>query len=284
MKIKLQSLGYLEGWLSTIINIILFAFKYWVGQKYNSISMKADAWHTLSDTLTSIIIIFGFWMAAQKADYKHPFGYGRAEPIATVIIGTLLAVVGFNFLIESITRLQNVQSAYFGKLAIIVFLTSVLIKEGLAQFSIWAGGKIKSQALIADGWHHRSDAIASGLIVLGALFGHWWLDGILGIFISLLILYVSYGILKRAISILLGEKYDKELEIRVKKLVKKTVSHTCNVHHLHLHKYGDHMELTFHIKLPSEMNLKESHDVATLLENKIRTEMNIETTIHIEPA
>ena len=282
---KPQQLGYLEGWLSIVLNVILFGFKYWAGLKSGSVAMIADAWHTLSDMFTSVIIVIGFMITALPADKQHPFGHGRAEVISAIIIGTLLAVIGLNFTRESVLRLQNYQAAQFASLAILVFLISVILKEALAQFSFWAGNKIHSQALRADGWHHRSDAIASGLIVIGALAGSnlWWIDGVMGIFVSGLILYATYGILKGAASSLLGEKIDPLLEYKIKTLIGPIAPDASCLHHVHIHRYGEHIEVSLHIKLPYEMTIKEAHDLATRLEEAIRIEMKVEPTIHIEP-
>jgi len=280
-----QLLGYTEGWLSVILNTILFGVKIWAGVKSDSVAMVADAWHTLSDTFTSLIIIAGFWLAARPPDKQHPFGHGRAEVISAIIIGTLLAVVAISFLNESVMRLENYQAARFTSLAIVVFGVSVVIKEALAQFSFWAGREIDSRALLADGWHHRSDAIASGLIVAGALAGSyfWWIDGVMGIFVAALILYVTYGVLKGAVSSILGERPDPRLEEQVRTIIKQTTPVASCVHHLHLHRYGEHVELTLHVKLPQQMNLEEAHELASRLEDAIRTELNCEPTIHLEP-
>ncbi len=107
MKTSSKTLGYLEGWLSVGLNTALFFFKYWAGTRFGSVAMVADAWHTLSDTLTSVVVIVGFFIASRPADKGHPFGHGRAEPIGAVVIAVLLAVVGVNFLQESINRLRN---------------------------------------------------------------------------------------------------------------------------------------------------------------------------------
>ena len=181
--------------------------------------------------------------------------------------------------------MQHYQAAEFATLGILVFGVSVLVKEALAQFSIWAGRKIRSNALIADGWHHRSDAIASGLIVIGALSGAylWWIDGVMGIFVSLLILYATYTILKEAADSLLGERPDPAIVDKITEMVKTSAPSASCIHHLRMHRYGDHIELTLHIKLPCEMNLKEAHDLATLLEKAIKKETNATSTIHIEP-
>ena len=279
------SIGYLEGFISTILNILLFGLKYWVGIQTFSVAIVADAWHTLSDSLTSVIVIIGFKISSKPADKEHPFGHGRAELISSVIIGTLLAIIGFNFLMESIHRFVNHQSANYQNLAVIMFIISTIIKEGLAQFSIRAGKKINSYSLIADGWHHRSDAIVSFLILIGIFLGEyfWWVDSIMGIVVSLLIFYTAYNISKNAISALIGEKPDENLISEIRKIVNYNISRDVKLHHLHFHIYGNTKELTFHIRLPGDMRLEEAHQIATNLEEKIKEKVDIETTIHIEP-
>jgi len=279
------SIGYLEGTVSIIVNTLLFGLKYWVGIKTFSIAIIADAWHTLSDSLTSLVVIIGFKVSSKPADKKHPFGHGQAEIISSVIIGTLLALVGVSFLISSIQKFINHQSASYGNLAIVVFIISVIVKEGLAQFSIRVGKKINSQSLIADGWHHRSDALVSLMILLGIFIGgyFWWVDSIMGAVVSLVIFYTTYIILKKSISTLIGEGPSEDFEAEIRKIVANNVSHDVKLHHLHCHKYGENKELTFHIRLPADMRLKDAHKIAEELEEKIKEEMDIETTIHVEP-
>lgn len=283
--VKTRSLGFIEGWLSAVINIALFGLKFWVGVKANSVAMKADAWHTLSDTLTSVVVIIGFWIANRKPDEKHPFGHGRAEAIGAVIIGTLLFVVGATFLQESIQRLIHRQGVQFSTLAIAIFLVSVVIKEAMASFAIWAGNRIDSRSLIADGWHHRSDAVTSGLIVIGALLGRyfWWIDGVAGILVSLLIFYATYDIMIHSTSTLLGEKPDANLKEKLIDVAKQVAPQVTDIHHLHVHKYGDSTELTFHIYFPEQIELKQAHDIASAIEDVIRKELKMEATIHFEP-
>jgi len=278
-------IGYLEGTISIILNTLLFGLKYWVGIETFSLAIIADAWHTLSDSLTSVVVIIGFKVSSKPADEKHPFGHGRTEIISSVIIGTLLAMVGVNFLIASIQRFTNHQFASYGNLAIIVFIISVIVKEGLAQFSICAGKRINSQSLIADGWHHRSDALVSLMILVGIFIGEyfWWVDSIMGIVVSLVIFHTTYSILKVSVSTLIGEEPSEDFKAEIRKIVATTVSGDVKLHHLHSHKYGDNRELTFHIRLPADMRLEDAHRITEELEKKIKDKKNIETTIHIEP-
>ena len=286
MKASSRSLGYIEGWASVILNTALFFVKYWVGTEFSSVAMVADAWHTLSDTLTSVVVIVGFFIASRPADKSHPFGHGRAESIGAIIIAVLLAVVGMNFIQQSINRLRNYQAATFGLSAIIIFLVSVALKEGIAQFSYWAGRKINSASLKADAWHHRSDAVASALIVVGALFGAklWWIDGAMGIAVSLLILYAAFDILRSASTSLLGEEPSTELLGGLERIISQVTPGAAHFHHLHVHTYGDHSELTFHLDFPPDMPVHDAHLQASHLEETIRRELGAEATIHIEPS
>jgi len=230
-------------------------------------------------------VILGFMVSSKKPDLKHPFGHGRAELISSVIIATLLAVVGFSFLMESIQRFRNHQAAAYNLIAVVIFVISVILKEALAQFSIILGKKNKSRSLIADGWHHRSDSIASGLVLIGMAAGKyiWWIDSVMGIAVSVLIFYAASDILKGSISLLIGEEPDDDFRSILKKIINESGLNDESIHHIHVHRYGEHAELTFHLRLPPKMSLNEVHSIADKLENKIRETMNIETTIHVEP-
>jgi len=284
MKSK-RTIAYVEAVSSILLNIILFGFKYWIGIISSSIAIIADAWHTLSDSFSSIILLIGIKISNKPADREHPFGHGRAEIIATVIIGIILAIVGFNFLIESIRKFYSHQAAFFGKPAIVITVISVVVKELMARFAIWGGKKTGSKLLIADGWHHRTDSFSSLVILFGIFLGkfYWWADSALGLIMSLLIFHAAFEILKGSISALIGEKPDSELKDTIVELIKSKIPIPINMHHLHIHDYGDHKEITFHIELPPRMKLKKAHKIADEMEDLIRSELKIESTIHIEP-
>ncbi|MFN3412416.1 MAG: cation diffusion facilitator family transporter [Exilispira sp.] len=280
-----KKVGYLEGILSIIINTSLFFLKIYAGSKSKSISMIADAWHTLSDTLTSIVVIAGFYISSLPRDEEHPFGHGRAELIASIIIGTLLAVVGFNFIVESINNLRNKVMANFKLLSLIVFAVSSVIKEMLASFSIWAGKKIDSRSLIADGWHHRSDALAAIIIVVAAISGKWlwWIDGVLGIIVSILILYTAYDVIKGSSNSLLGENVDEITRNKIFEIINNISSEISDIHHIHIHRYGDHLEISLHIRMNGIKDVNFAHNISNSIEKALKEELNAEATIHIEP-
>ncbi len=278
------SLGMLVAGISLIANLFLAAIKYWIGLQLASIAILAEAWHTLSDSLTSIMVLIGFKMAAKPADKEHPFGHGRAEVISSLIIAIILSLVAFNFLVESFTRLLRQESVQYNQAALIIFIISMVTKELLAQVSIRTGKKIQADSLIVDGWHHRSDALASLMIIIGIFVSSyfWWIDGAMGIIISLIIAIIAFNILKDTTSTLIGEKPKKSFIRRLTNIVRNSTPYNVRLHHVHLHKYGNHRELTFHIVLPGEMKLEEAHRIATQLETVINSEMSVEATIHAE--
>ena len=273
------------GWVSIVVNIVLFAIKYWAGIVSGSIAIVADAWHTLSDSVSSIIVVFGAKLAGKPADEEHPFGHGRAEHIAAVIIGVLLAIIAFEFLIQSIVRLRTHSAVHYGMIAKVVTVVSIVGKEALAQYAFWMGRKADSSVLRADGWHHRSDALSSVIILIGIFLGgyFWWIDGVLGILVAILIAYTSYEVMKNDFSLLLGENADPTMIAQIRELISQNVDREVYPHHFHMHRYGHHTELSCHIKLPPEMTLDEAHNICSVIEDSIEKELGIMTTIHPEP-
>ncbi|MDD5699328.1 MAG: cation diffusion facilitator family transporter [Victivallaceae bacterium] len=280
-----KAIARLEGWLSIFGNILLFGFKFWVGVRTASLAIIADAWHSLSDSLTSVILLFGLKMADKPADREHPFGHGRAELITSVVIGILLAMVAFEFLWKSFERLQQRQGAAYDSLALWAMIITIVVKEAMAQYAFWTGKITGMTALKADAWHHRTDAISSVIILIGIVFGRnaWWLDSALGIMVAVIIMYAAFGILKSAISPLLGRPPGEELIANVKKVCEKYSGGEIYVHHFHIHDYGNHTELTFHIHLDGEMPLKAAHAITRQIEGELFREFAIEATIHMEP-
>ncbi len=282
---KRERAGYLEGIISIIGNIILFVLKFWAGTVSGSIALIADAWHTLSDSVSSLVVIVGTGLSTRKADSEHPFGHGRWEHIAALFIGFLLVVIAYSFIKDSVTQFRAGGSADFGTIAIIVTVISILTKEGLAQYAFFLSRKSKNISVKADGWHHRTDALSSVIVLAGIMFKDyfWWIDSALGVIISLMLVYAAYEIIKESINKLLGEKPSDELINRIKTIIDATSEKKLNPHHFHMHNYVNHQEITFHVIIEGEMSIREGHDLVTKIENQIREKLDIEPTIHIEP-
>ena len=280
-----SKLGYREGLVSVILNLLLFVLKYYAGIASASLALIADAWHTLSDSLTSLVVILGIKLSSKKPDKEHPFGHGRWEQISALIIAILLALVGVEFMKDAIAKLRGHESADFGWLAYLATVASIVLKEGLARYAFYIARKTGNAAVKADGWHHRSDALSS-LMVLAGLFlspYFWWIDSVLGMLISFMLFYAAYGIIREAVNKILGEEPSEEVIGKVEQIVKAEMGNVAYPHHYHIHHYGDHIEFTFHIKVPGEETVEEAHRKATLIEMQIKTELKIDATIHIEP-
>lgn len=277
--------GFREGFISVFINVALFALKYYFGLIHNSIAVVADAIHTLSDAGTSVVVIIGFWVAYRPADEEHPFGHGRAEQIGAVVIGSLLGVAGFEFLMSSYEKLVSREALIFSWSLVGILLLSSVIKELLARWALGLGKSYESKSVVGDAWHHRSDAVATALLALGILVGaeYWWVDGILGILVSIIIVYTSVKIVLETAKDLLGSEPTKHEKDLLSDLAREVSPLIEDVHHVHIHKYGDHVEASLHIKLPKNMKLEEAHEIATKLEEKIRDRLGWEATVHPEP-
>jgi len=283
---KRLSGAYRQGVVSIIVNSLLFAAKYYVGIVSGSVALITDAWHTFSDSLSSIVLIIGTKIAHKPADSEHPYGHGRAEVITALIIGIFLALIGFSFLEKSIYKLVEHRAASFGALAIGITIASVVVNELLAQYAFYLSRKTKNTSIQADGWHHRSDALSSLIILAGISFGStwWWMDGVMGILMACFIFYASYGIVSVAINPLLGEKPGSTLVKEIRVICDRLAGKPIMAHHFHIHNYGVHSELTFHIVLAGDILLDDAHALADEIEKKIREIYSIEATIHIDPA
>ncbi|MFH1728701.1 MAG: cation diffusion facilitator family transporter [Pseudomonadota bacterium] len=277
--------GCFISYFSIVLNIVLFVLKLVAGILTGSVAVMADAWHTLSDSFTSVIVIGGFFISEKPADSQHPFGHQRAESIAAIIIGTLLAIVGISFFKDSVLQLISKKTFVYNSFTVWVFVSSVLLKEAIAFFTIRLGKKLNSKSLIVDGWHHRSDAFASLIILFGFIFGtkHWWIDGILGIIVSLIILYIALETIIKNSNNLMGEKLSVDLKESILEKIYKIDSRISEVHHFHYHKYGDHVEITFHINLPAIISIQEGHEIANRIEKSLKDNFLIEATVHVEP-
>ncbi len=277
--------GYIEGVLAIIINAVLFVLKYWVGVMSGSVALLADAWHTLSDSISSVMLIAGIRLSVRKPDRDHPFGHGRWEQVTAIFIGFIIAIIAWDFLMEAVSRFRDHEAANFGTPAIVVTILSILLKEALARYAFYVAKKTDNTAVRADGWHHRSDALSSLVLLAGLMFHQrfWWIDSVMGVIIALMLFYTTFGIVKDAISKLLGERPTEELIGEVKRIINNNVDTDVSAHHFHIHNYGHHRELTFHIKVDPGMDVKSAHALATKIEKDLKEKLNMESTIHVEP-
>ncbi|WP_346862794.1 cation diffusion facilitator family transporter [uncultured Draconibacterium sp.] len=273
------------GWLSIFGNLILSGIKYWAGISTGSLALVADAWHSLSDIITSAIVLIGGKISRKPADDEHPFGHGRAERIASVIIGVLLAIVAFDFLVGAIEKFSKHEQTSYNTFAWIATIISILANEGMTQYAFYAAKKTGSSMLKADGWHHRTDSLSSLVILIGIAVGgsFWWTDAVLSVIVALMIGWASWEIISKEFTSLLGESPSKDLLLSIRETAQKACIQPIHLHHIHIHDYGQHTEMSCHIKLPPAMTLNEAHEICTKIEAAIKSEFGYISTIHPEP-
>lgn len=280
------SVGYLEAIVSIFGNIFLFAIKLILGIMINSLSLIADAFHSLSDVLTSIVVLVGFKIGGKPADKEHPFGHGRVETVSTLIIAFLLFIVTYDLGKSAIQRIIKPEQVDFNLLAVIFMIFSAAFKEWMASFSIYLGKKINSTSLIADAWHHRSDAVASFLVGLGLIFARFRIyrvDGILAIFVAALIGMVAVELTKSSANMLIGEAPDRELVEKIRKTA-LSVRQVVGVHDIFVHDYNTNKVISLHLEVMGNLSADEAHDIATAVEDRIKElSKAISVTAHIDP-
>jgi len=271
--------------LSIFLNFLLFGLKLWAGMVSSSTALIADAWQTLSDSVASLAVLVGIKYSLKPADKNHPLGHGRAELIASLLIGMIMTIIGFNFLRESVLNLIERDPFQFGPLAIWVTVFSLILKEVMARYSIFFGKKFKLNSLVADGLNHRSDVYCNAAILFGILFGgnFWWIDSLLGLMVSILIFYTTYTIFKHSISVLMGEGVEPSQEDDIINLGKGLAGNLwLDPHHFIIHHYGNHSELTFHITLPGNFSLERAHEIASKYEDLVQEKLKVNCTIHVD--
>lgn len=277
--------GLLEGWISIFINFFLFLLKTVFGFLTGSVSLIADGFHTLSDVVTSIVIVASFRIARKPSDAVHPFGHGRMESVATLVVAVLLIVVGIEIFKNAFGRILHPRGFNASWLVIGMIFLTVVTKELLARFSRELGRIIDSAALEADFWHHRTDAVSSVLVIAAFVsqrFGFPYLDGPAGIVVAGMIVYTGWRIAKKGIDDLLGKQPSDTLVQKVKTAAREFPD-VLDVHDLIVHQYGQTMVLSFHIEISDEHSLKFAHTLAEQVEKSINEKFHAHATVHIDP-
>ncbi len=277
--------GALEGWVSIVGNTLLFAIKLIAGLSIGSVSLIADAVHTLSDSATSVVVIIGFKMAKKPSDKEHPFGHGRMEFVATLIVSVLLFIAGVELLEKSIHSIIHPQAVTASVGIILIIAGTILAKELMSRFSYELGEMIDSKTLKADALHHRSDAVSTVLVVVALVasrFGVNRIDGIMGVFVALIIFYSGYEIAKGAVSSLLGEAPSRETIEEIARLSRKHEG-VLGVHDIVVHEYGQTRLISLHIEVFDKENASRLHELSEAIEDEVGRKMNGKVVVHVDP-
>ncbi|MDG6219866.1 MAG: cation-efflux pump [Candidatus Thermoplasmatota archaeon] len=287
--------GYLEAAVSIVGNFLLAALKMAVGLLIGSVSIIADAVHTLSDVGTSIVVIVGMTAAKKEPDEEHPFGHGRYEYIATLLIAIVLFVVAVEIFLTSLDKFHNPTIPIFGEYTPIVYgvmVVGIISKELMARYAILLGKKINSKMLEADAWHHRADSITTigvlaGLILIQLEFplGYYqYADPALGIAISAYIGFEAIKLAKESADLLVGRK-DEESAYDELANAAKRVEGVVDVHDLYVHDYGVRRIISLHVTVESIATTEISHRIATNVEEAVKKAYKgeAEAIVHVEP-
>lgn len=282
-------------WVGFFVNAILTGFKLFAGVQGRSAAMVADGVHSLSDFFTDIVVLVGFKLLEKPADEQHNYGHGKYETLATVIISLALIMVGYRILSSGVIAIHGV---FFhgqiipqpGWIALIAAISSIVGKEVLFRYTDAVGKRIQSPAVIANGWHHRSDALSSVGTMIGIggaiLLGQKWtiLDPIASIVVSFFIFKVAFEILAPAINELMESSLDKDDLSFIEKAI-----HDCpqilDFHHLRTRKVGSRVAIEVHLLFDATMTIDEAHLHASSVEQKLKQQFGAGSilTTHLEP-
>ncbi|TCO94417.1 cation diffusion facilitator family transporter [Bacteroides heparinolyticus] len=280
--------------VGSIVNFLLLVFKFFAGIAGHSAAMLADAVHSLSDFITDIIVILFVRLSAKPEDEGHDYGHGKYETLATAIIGIFLVFVGFGIFwngASSIYRFfQGETLQEPGRIALMGAIASIIFKEILYQYTAFKGRKLNSQAVIANAWHHRSDAFSSIGTALGIggaiLLGDQWriLDPAAAVIVSFFIMKVAVGLLIPCVDELLEKSLPSEVEEKILETILSFPGVT-SPHHLRTRRIGSYCAIEVHVRMDGQISLEEAHKTATKVENKLKELFGKGTliNIHVEP-
>lgn len=280
--------------VGSVVNLLLLAFKFFAGIVGHSAAMVADAVHSLSDFVTDIVVIVFVKISGKPEDEGHDYGHGKYETLATAVIGIILFFVGAGILVNGIERVvEAVQGKILeapSRLAFIAAVLSVVFKEILYRYTVKVGRSLNSSSVIANAWHHRSDAFSSIGTMLGIGGAIWlgekWriLDPIAAVVVSVFIIKVAIELLKPCIDELLERSLPADVEQRIKELI-LSFPQVSSPHHLRTRRIGSHIAIEVHIRMDGSTPLSEAHQVATRIEKRLKDEFGADTHIgiHMEP-
>jgi cation diffusion facilitator family transporter len=277
-----------------MVNVLLLVFKFVAGILGHSAAMVADAVHSLSDFVTDIIVIVFVHISGKPKDKSHDYGHGKYETLAMTFIGAALLAVALGIVFSGIVKIvawghgQDLQAP--GTLALWAALLSVVLKEGTFRYSMKEAHRLNSQAVEANAWHHRSDALSSigtALGIGGAIFlGQRWtvLDPVASVVVGLFIIKVSFFLLRDGIGDLMEQSLPDEVEQEILQLA-ASVEGVEEPHDLCTRRIGNHYAIELHILMDGDIPLREAHDKASEVEDLLRQHYGEDThvAVHVEP-
>ena len=279
--------GNLACWVGVACNLLLCLGKLTVGTLFGSIAIMADALNNLSDASSNVVSLVGFKLAGKAPDAEHPFGHARYEYLAGLVVSVTILGIGFSLLKESVVKVLHPTPVMFSWLTVAVLIASILVKLWMSHLNRTIGRRIDSDTLLATAADARNDVITTSVVLIAAVLtqvtGFARLDGLMGIAVSLFILYSGAMLVKDTIDPLLGSAPDPEL---VRHIEDKALSYpgVLGVHDLMIHDYGPGNRLvSFHVEMDANADVMYSHDVIDRIERDLLNQDDLVATIHFDP-
>ena len=278
----------------SIINILLLAFKFAAGILGHSAAMIADAIHSLTDFVTDAIVLVFVRLGSKPTDHDHDYGHGKYETLASAIIGVSLLVVGMMICYSGVTKTYHAMCGeplqQPGFIALAAAVASVVLKEWAYRFTVRVGRRCHSEAVVANAWHHRSDALSSVGTTVGIggaiILGEKWavLDPLTAIVVSFFIMKAAWSVLSKAVGGLTDGSLPKETEDEIEKIVSEDKDVSV-VHNLCTRRIGNRIAIEMHVRMPGETSLYVAHHHATEIEQRLKQRFGADThiSIHLEP-
>ncbi|QIB67882.1 cation transporter [Aminipila butyrica] len=278
--------GLLAGAVGMISNVILCVMKVAVGLFTGSIAILADGINNLSDAASSLITLIGFKLAAKPGDDNHPYGHARIEYLTGLLVSVVIILLGFQLFKTSFDKVLTPEPLVFSYVTVLILAAAILIKIWQCFFFVSAGKKINSLTLRATGTDSRNDVIATSGVLASLLISRLTgiqLDGIMGCFVALFILWSGIQLIRETSSPLLGEAPDPEL---VQAILRGSQAHehVIGTHDLMVHNYGPgRIFASIHIEVDADRDIMESHDIVDNIERTLSEDLKINLTVHMDP-
>ena len=278
--------GVLASIVGIFCNVFLFAVKFVVGFILNSVSVTADAFNNLSDAGSSIISFVGVKMAEKPADRDHPFGHGRIEYIAALVVSFLVLEVGFTFLKDSIGKIRTPEALNFQTVSVAILIVSIAVKLWLGLFNRKLGERINSKVMMAVFTDSMGDVITTGATILSLIFFRLTginIDGIVGVGVALVVMWAGVGIARDTLEPLIGEAIDPEVYKEIKSFV-ESYDGIEGTHDLLVHNYGPGRSMaSIHAEVPNDVDIEQSHEIIDRIEREAMEKMGLFLVIHMDP-
>ncbi len=278
--------GMLASVVGIFCNVLLFSVKLTIGLILSSLAVTADAFNNLSDAASSIISFIGVKMAGKPADAEHPFGHGRIEYIAALIVSFLVIEVGFTFFKSSISKILHPEEISFDLVPFVILILSILVKLWMAFFNNKLGKRIDSKVMLATAADSLGDVITTSATVLSIIICHFTsinVDAIAGLVVSAIVIWSGISIARDTLEPLIGERVPAELYQKITDIV-ESYDGIVGTHDLIVHNYGPNRSMaTIHAEVPNDVNIEVSHEIIDKIERDVKKDLNILLVIHMDP-